>query len=213
MVARLFRSEPSAIIDGMRYRRAVEKLRALGEACTSSTRLPLDEPFLREAYVFGEVLAGADPVESVEVALVLNLPSPDVPWESQPRGTAWLVDHLRLDKGGYRYWWRSREGPVANHVIREPVRFWSATDGPDETVLQALAERRFDFLSRQTEPESIRGAAELASALENLRAVCGSYWEREWRREHRGSGRYPEDTLWEAVHGYLDLLDAEKDGG
>ncbi|HEY5854263.1 MAG TPA: hypothetical protein VIW24_09490 [Aldersonia sp.] len=45
----------------MRYRRAVEKLRVLGEACTSSTRLPLDEPFLREAYVFGEVLSGADP--------------------------------------------------------------------------------------------------------------------------------------------------------
>lgn len=52
---------PGAIIDGMRYRRAVEKLRVLGEACTSSTRLPLDEPFLREAYVFGEVLSGADP--------------------------------------------------------------------------------------------------------------------------------------------------------
>ena len=47
---------PGAIIDGMRYRRAIEKLRVLGEACTSSTRLPLDEPFLREAYVFGEVL-------------------------------------------------------------------------------------------------------------------------------------------------------------
>ena len=99
----------------MRYRRAVEKLRVLGEACTWSTTLPFDEPFLREAYVFGKVLTGADPpVEKyVEVAMVLNLPSRDVPWESQPRGTAWLVDHLRLDKGGYRYWWRSREDPVA----------------------------------------------------------------------------------------------------
>ena len=198
----------------MRYRRAVEKLRVLGEACTSSTRLPFDEPFLREAYVFGKVLTGADPVECVEVAMVLNLPSRDVPWESQPRGTAWLVDHLRLDKGGYRYWWRSREDPVANHVIRGPVRFWSATDGSDEAVLQALAERRFADLPRtRAGPGRAHGAAELASALEHLRTVCGSYWEREWRREHRGIGRHPEDTLGEAVHGYLDLLDAEERGG
>ncbi|WP_444544045.1 DUF7711 family protein [Planomonospora parontospora] len=34
-------------------------------------------------------------------------------------------------------------------------------------------------------------------------SCCGS----PRRREHRGSGRRPEDHLWEAVQGYLDLLD------
>ena len=58
----------------VRYRRAVEKLRLLADACQWTTRLPIEEPFLREAYVFGDVLDGVDPVESVQVAFVLDLP-------------------------------------------------------------------------------------------------------------------------------------------
>ena len=126
----------------MRYRRAVEKIRILAEACEDfSKRFPGEEPLLTEAYVFGGVLRGADPLEFVEVALVLNLPPDEVVWETTPRGTLWLADYLRLSKGGFAYFWRSHLDPVANHHIREPVRFWSL-DGPDEDVLQALAERR-----------------------------------------------------------------------
>jgi hypothetical protein len=62
----------------MRYRRAVEKLRTLAEACESVKNWPPEDPFLLEAYVFGDVLEGADPLESVEVALVINLPPEDV---------------------------------------------------------------------------------------------------------------------------------------
>ncbi|MGH3965438.1 MAG: DUF7711 family protein [Pseudonocardiaceae bacterium] len=72
-----------------------------------------------------------------------------MPWCSQPPGTAWLVDNLRLDKGGIAYWWRSRHEPVGNHVIRDPVRFWSL-DGTDEAVLDTLRERRFADLPRLT---------------------------------------------------------------
>jgi hypothetical protein len=161
------------------------------------------------------VLEGADPLESVEVALVLNLPPEEVPWESSPHGTAWLADRLRLDKGGFAYWWRSHLGPVPNHHIRGPVRFWSQ-EGPDETVLRALAERRFGDLARlapspQAEREQL--AEELAAALSRLRAVHSSYWDHDWRREHRGSGRYPEHHLWEAVQGFLDLYDAAESAG
>lgn len=162
--------------------------------------------------MFGEVLEGADPVERVELALVLNLPPEDVPWQSQPLGTAWLVDSLRLDKGGFAYWWRSRHRPVWNHHIRGPARFWSL-DGPDESVLRALSERRHADLSRVVaSPTELREqfAAELATAVDGLRAAHAGYWERDWRREHRGGGRYPENHLWEAVDGYLDLLDAHR---
>lgn len=86
----------------MRYRRAVEKLRALAEACEAVKNWPGD-PSLLEAYVFGDVLEGADPLESVEIALVLNLPPEEVPWESSSHGTAWLAGQLRLDKGGFAY--------------------------------------------------------------------------------------------------------------
>jgi hypothetical protein len=56
-----------AIIETMRYARAVEKIRILAEACEDVTkRLPVEEPFVREAYVFGDVLRGADPLEAAE---------------------------------------------------------------------------------------------------------------------------------------------------
>jgi hypothetical protein len=56
---------------------------------------------------------------------------------------------------------------VPNHHIRAPVRFWSR-EGPDEAVLQVLAERRFGDLARlapspQAEREEF--AEELATAL------------------------------------------------
>jgi hypothetical protein len=194
----------------MRYRRAVEKLRILADACQHTTRWPPeDEPFLREAYVFGEMLDGDDPVDHIKLALVLNLPSAEVPWESEPQGAGWLVRELRLDKGGFVYRWRSRHDPVWNHVIRDPVRFWSL-DGPDEDVLRALAERRFSDLPRVTaQPDELRAhtADALATALARLREVHANYWEPDWRRENRGDYRYPENALWEAVDGYLDLLD------
>jgi hypothetical protein len=194
----------------MRYRRAVEKLRTLAEACESVKSWPPGDPFLLEAYVFGDVLEGADPLEYVEVALVVDLPPEEVPWESSPHGTAWLADQLRLDKGGFAYWWRSHLSAVPNHHIRGPVRFWSQ-EGPDKAVLQALAERRLGDLARlapspQTEREQL--AAELCTALSRLRAVHASYWDHDWRHEHRRFGRYPEHHLWEAVQGYLDLYDA-----
>src|SRR5215475_4715281 len=109
----------------MRYRRAIEKIRILAEACRDFKRFPSEEPFLLEAYVFGDVLRGVDPLDFVEVALVLNLPPEEVIWETTPRGTEWLADYLRLSKGGFAYFWRSHLDPVSNHHIRGPVRFWS----------------------------------------------------------------------------------------
>lgn len=43
----------------MRYRRAVEKLRVLAEACESVRNWPPEDPFLLEAYVFRAVLESA----------------------------------------------------------------------------------------------------------------------------------------------------------
>ena len=51
---------------------------------------------------------------------------------------------------------------------------------------------------------------DLGAALAHLREVRDKYWDHDWRREHRGYGRYPENELWDAVEGYLDLLDASR---
>ncbi len=196
----------------VRYRRAIEKLHFLAEKCQWTTNLPTDEPFVQEAYVFGEVLDGNDPIEKLEVAFALNLPPEEVPWCSNPPGTPWLVDNLRLDRGGIEYRWRSRHEPVGNDHIRDPVRFWSLA-GTDEAVLNALAQRRFADLPRQRanqEEVRRRTAADLERAWAQLRAVHEKYWDEGWRREHRGTGRYPEEDLWDATRGYLELRDSSR---
>jgi hypothetical protein len=65
-------------------------------------------------YAFGEVLAGADPLDAVEVAVAINLAPEEVPWESTPEGTDWLANELRRSKGGFTYFWRSYLDPVWN---------------------------------------------------------------------------------------------------
>jgi hypothetical protein len=195
----------------MRYARAVEKLRLLAEACERSGAWPArDESFLVEMYAFGDVLEGADPLEVVQVAGVINLPPEEVPWSSSPHGTEWLADSLRLSKGGYEYWWRSYLDPVWNHYIQGPVRIWSRA-GTEEATLDALAERRFADLRRLV-PDPVDQRLllrdDVDAALRRLREVHELYWDHEWRREHKGLGRYPEHELWEAVAGYLDLFDA-----
>jgi hypothetical protein len=182
----------------------------LTDECESAKNWPPEEPLLLEAYAFGDVLRGADSLDCVEIVLVLNLPPQEVVWGSTPHGTAWLADRLRVSKGGFCYWWRSHLDPVWNHYVREPVRFWSQ-DGPDEDVLQALAERRFADLPRQAPSSAARHdqmIAERDAALSRLRGIHAAYWDNDWRREHRGLGRYPEHELWEAVDGYLELRDA-----
>jgi hypothetical protein len=200
----------------MRHRRAVEKLRILAETCERVKLFWFDtEPFLRAVYAFGEVLDGADPLDAVQVAVAINLPPEEVPWQSAPKGTDWLADELRLSKGGFLYFWRSYLDPAWNHYIRGPVRIWSVDDGPDEQTLTALEARDLGSLRRLI-PEPADGRLQLredlGAALAHLREVRDKYWDHDWRREHRGYGRYPENELWEAVEGYLDLVNAPRAG-
>jgi len=90
----------------MRYKRAVEKLRILAETCERAKIFWFDtEPFLKAVYAFGEVLDGADSLDAIQVAVAINLPPEDVPWECNPEGTDWLANELRLSKGGFMYFW------------------------------------------------------------------------------------------------------------
>ncbi len=85
----------------MRHRRAVEKLRILAETCERVKLFWFDtEPFLKAVYAFGEVLDGADPLDDVQVAVAINLPPQEVPWESTPEGADWLADELRRLRRG-----------------------------------------------------------------------------------------------------------------
>jgi hypothetical protein len=95
------------------------------------------------------------------------------------------------------------------------VGFWSLA-GPDETALDALGDRHLGDLDRlvpAAAEEAEQLQEELAASLAHLQRVDAAYWERDWRREHKGLGVYPEDHLWRATHGYLDLLAATRAAG
>ena len=63
-----------------------------------------------------------------------------------------------------------------------------------------------------TEPadaDALRGQVEVerATARRHLASVTHSFGDREWRRDHKGDGAYPEDTLWAAAAGFVELDD------
>src|SRR5579872_5435563 len=73
--------------------------------------------------------------------------------------------------------------------------------------------RDFGSLNRlvpESADERLQLRDDLDAALAHLREVRDRYWDHDWRREHRGYGRYPENELWEAVEGFLDLVDASR---
>jgi hypothetical protein len=199
----------------MRYSVAVDRLRSVAETCTRLASLWEDDPLVVDAYVFGELLEGAQRPERLQMAFVVDLPPEDVTWYTLPTAMVGFAATVGIDK--YPCEWHSRPvlWPVWNHRIRGPVRFWSVA-GPDGPTLDALGERRLGDLHRLTptaaeEAEQLQ--EELAASLGHLQRVDAAYWEREWRRDHKGLGIYPEDHLWRATHGYLDLLAATRTAG
>lgn len=196
----------------MRHPTAVRRLRAIADRCQQVAGLWHDEPLLVGAYAFGAVLDDPADLAVVQVAFVLDLPPDDLTWCAQPRSCAGLPDLLEIDKAPVRWYWRPALWPVSNHLIDRPLRIWSL-DGPDTTALDALERGDAEPL-RLPEPTRADARAQLAmeldASLAHLRRTEASYWERDWRRDHRGSGIYPENHLWDATHGYLDLLTAHR---
>lgn len=194
----------------MRHQTAVHRLRTVAGRCQRASGLWDDEPFLLAAYAFGAVLEPAADVDVVDLAFVLNLPAEELTWFAEPQSLVGLAGLLEIDKAPVRWYWRPSEWPVANHLIHRPLRVWSL-DGPDEMSLDALERGQAEHLrmpAPTAEQQREQLSVELAASLSHLRGVEADFWERNWRSAHRGSGIYPENHLWNAVHGYLDLLAA-----
>ncbi|HZD74057.1 MAG TPA: hypothetical protein VE776_09275 [Actinomycetota bacterium] len=193
----------------MRYATAVRRLRTIAEECDRHAKF-WDDPLVVAAYVYGSLLEGPEEVERVQVALVVDMPPDQVTWWAEPPSAAAFAEIIGLGKAPVQWWWRPVLWPVWNHEISGPVRFWSL-DGPDEGALEAIAQHRLGELHRlvpTAEEELEQLEEELLASLTHLRKVTESYWDIEWRRDHRGLGVYPEHHLWRASKGYLDLLAA-----
>jgi len=200
----------------MRFATAVGRLTAIAQDCDRvGSLLPGDEEgdgSLLAVYAYGPVVdqAGRD-MEVVRLVLVLDLPAEELPWGVEPPECTALAALLRLDKAPVLWRWRPGQWPVWNHEIRRPMPIWTR-EGVQGAALDALSSGRAEpfRLPEPAESEQLAQAeVELAVSLAHLRAVRERYWEdREWRRAHRGGGRYPEEYLWQAVDGYLDMVDS-----
>jgi hypothetical protein len=195
--------------DGLvRYATAVRRCRAIAEQCQRVNGLWADEPMLHAAYAFGELLEYPDELPVVQVVFVLNLPADELTWGTQPQSCTGLPSLLDIDKAPVDWYLRPTAWPVTNHIIRRPLRIWSL-DGIDTTALDALDDGDAESLrlpAPDPDQERRQLVTELDAAQAHLRQVENDYWEWDWQREHRGLGIYPENHLWNAVHGYLDLL-------
>lgn len=192
--------------DRMHHTTAVRQLRAIADSCGRAATLFPDQPLLA-VYAFGPVLDGPDGLDVVDAVFAIDVPPAEVPWGIEPPACRNLAAVMRWDKAPVRRFWRPAARPVANHLIRRPLRIWTPA-GPDDDALHALAERRADPL-RLPDPDADTARrqreAERAEALTHLRTVRDRFNDPEWRRRHRGDGLYPETYLWGAVDGYLDL--------
>lgn len=45
-------------------------------------------------------------------------------------------------------------------------------------------------------------------ARRHLALVTDRFYDRDWRREHRSEGAYPQDYLWSAAAAWIDLDNA-----
>lgn len=148
----------------------------------------------------------------MRVAFVLNLPPHDLTWCARPQSCAGLPHLLEIHKAPVEWYWRPALWPVSNHVIDRPLRIWSV-DGPDTVALDAL-DRGDAETQRLPAPADADAREQLttepAASLAHPHQVEARYWDRDWRNAHHGSGVCPENHLWDAAHGYLDLLTANR---
>jgi hypothetical protein len=165
-------------------------------------------------YVFGGILEPVAEIERVELALVVAESPAAVPWMARPPQLEALADWLRLPKLPVSWWWRPAEWPVWNHTIARAVRFWSVDGGRDRTAFDELAAGRLDKIEAAAPPNRGELLAQVVverdTGRRHLAEVTERFYDRDWRREHRGS-EYPESHLWWAAAAYLELDDAVRD--
>ncbi|MDQ4070420.1 MAG: hypothetical protein M3203_13270 [Actinomycetota bacterium] len=184
-------------------------------ATVSSDRLRLRQTDigwpLEELWAGGELLEDHQQLEAGTVVLVVDLPPDELPWLATHPAAEWVGGELRLGKRPFLWSYRPALWPVWNHRHRRLVRFWTARDGTDAAVIEALREGRLPDL-----PVAAPAAAELVDQLRvelaashrHLRKVLASYWDPGWRRLHKGPDTSAEDQLWRAAQATVEIGDA-----
>jgi hypothetical protein len=190
----------------VKHSTAVRHLAGLAEEASRLAEVPNFDWPLQEMWAAGEVLDGSAPLDTVKVMLMLDVPVEELSWLALHPVAEWVAEMMRLPKLPVARHPRPAAGPAWNPLYVRVVRFWDSAAGLDGNVIEALraGERVPGF---EPEPgEYVRQMeAELELCRAHLDAVLDEYWERDWRREHRGYGIYPEDHLWRAAEAVRDV--------
>ncbi|WP_436497746.1 DUF7711 family protein [Actinokineospora sp. HUAS TT18] len=193
----------------MKRSRALHHLRTTAETCADMATRPQSIFPLRvdQLWAAGEILTPADEIDTVTVALVVDLPADDVAWLTEPHGSQHWANAARLQTAPVTIRWRSAAAPIWNHALDRPVLIWTVTDGIHEEALAAIADDSDSVRLPLPSPDLLaeRLADELAVSLRALQRCTDTYTERRWRP---GKLEPTADALWHASEGYLDLLNA-----
>ena len=177
---------------------------------TATDQLSFMKP-LKEMWVTGDLLSLSDTLESGAVVLTLDLSTREVPWLAiNPEGE-WIGHQLRLGKRPLQWCYRPAAWPAWNYQNRHVVRFWAADSGLVSKAVDALRSRRLDQLdviepSGEQLVKQLR--EELAVSRDHLRTMLDGYWNRDWRKRHKGYDETPEAHLWRAATAVSEMLDA-----
>jgi hypothetical protein len=196
----------------VKWARAVHHLEAAAEACARIGQLGLDlYPWqVVELWAARDVLGSPRELEWVTVAPVIAAPVDEVPWFTTPKGAQAWLNATGLAKRPVVHLWRSAEAPVWNHRIERPVLVWSEQNGVAHEALAAIREGRGDSVRLpQPTPDELRARLEdeRAVSLRALRPRADAYDKRRWSP---GKIEPVADALWQAVDGYLDVLEAQR---
>ncbi|GAA1821717.1 hypothetical protein HC028_22890 [Planosporangium flavigriseum] len=194
----------------MNWTRAVHHVESLAKSCADmATRPPSIFPLrVTQLWAVGDILGPPRELETVTVALSVDLPPEAVPWWSEPPGAQHWANATRLARNPITAWWRSAHAPVWNHRIVRPALVWDSADGVRADTLAALHDGRGESVRIPApDPDALRERLqeELSLSLSALRTGTHTYEERRWSP---GKLEPVADSLWRASDGYLDVLDA-----
>jgi hypothetical protein len=160
---------------------------------------------LVEMWVAGELLEAAAELDQGDVILTFALPPEELPWLSLHPATDWIAREMRLGRRPMAWVDRPAAWPAWNCRYDRVVRFWTARDGLDEAVTEALRDGGpLDVIAPGPEAFVAQCRHELAMAKAHLRSIIEQYWDDDWRRANRHVTS-PEDHLWRAAQAFLEL--------
>lgn len=190
----------------MRRAKAIEHLRTVIDTCERDQMFHRDSLLVVELWATGSILNPGDLPGGVEVVLVVALPPDQLPWGVTPPVLRAFIKGHRLDTKPIVVHARPAGRPVCTRGLPRAARLWT-TDGTDRGQLDALTDPESHGLqvSSLEDVDPADRDREAALSRQFLVDAAANYWDRDWRREHRGSGQTPEQLLWQALRGYLEL--------